>query len=157
MRLIRALPSTHHSVLWGCGASLCYYLITLDTFCRPKAVVDLLAHDVSLPNGAFPRGLRLRSTGRYQSVAVRHPLAPAALQVMLNTPRRRRENCSPSPATDCETASDVITPARVSHGNTLSPRYFYSTRRFVFWNAIPVPMHEIVARRDWACQSPPRR
>ena len=147
-----ALYLAHTALRLGDLEQACFYLIAFDTFCRPSEVLGLLATDVSLPNGAFPGGLRLRSTkrGRNQSVTIRHPLAAAALQALLDRPRdpsgklftisyhRLCNNLKRDQRHAGVAPKDFITPHCFRHGGSS------------FWNAMAVPIDDIIARGRWA-------
>ena len=147
-----ALLLAHTAMRAGDYEQACFYLIAFDTFCRPREILDLCADDVSLPNGNFPGGLRLRSAkrGRNQSVTIRHPLAAAALQLLIsrcahssgklfsipyhrlcNNLRRDQRKAGMAKA-------DFVTPHCFRHGGAS------------FWNAMAVPIDDIVARGRWA-------
>ena len=147
-----ALLLAHTALRAGDLEQACFYLVAFDTFCRPRELLDLRPDDVSLPNGSFPGGLRLRSTkrGRNQSVTLRHPIAAAALQALLSRPRdpsgrlfsityhRLFNNLRRDQRKAGVAQRDFITPHCFRHGGAS------------FWNAMAVPIDDIIARGRWA-------
>ena len=147
-----ALLLTHAALRAGDIEQACFYLLAFDTFCRPREILDLRAEDVSLPNGGFPGGLRLRSTkrGRNQSVTLRHPLAAAALQVLLA--KSGAPETKPFSTTYHRLCNNLRRDQRklgVSKENFITPHCFRHGGAS-FWNAMAVPIDDVIARGRWA-------
>ena len=129
-----------------------FCILAFDTFCRANELLKLVRDDVTLPSGDMPGGIRLRDTktGRNQSVTLRHPLAVAALRLLV------------------ETAKDPITPLfTISYPKLLSvlkstqQRMGVPANRIItphcfrhggasFWFTKSVPMQDIITRGRWA-------
>ena len=129
-----------------------FCIVAFDTFCRANELLKLVRMDVSLPAAGMPGGLRLRDTktGRNQSVTIRHPLAVAALQCLVD---KAEDSNSPlftiSYPKLLATLRNTQRRMGVPSNMMITPHCFRHGGAS-FWFTKSVPMQDIITRGRWA-------
>ena len=128
-----------------------FCIVAFDTFCRANELLKLVRDDVTLPAGEMPGGLRLRDTktGRNQSVTLRHPLAVAALRLLME---RAVEPNAPLFNISYAKLLAVLKQTQLKMGvppNRIITPHCFRHGGASFWFTKSMPMQDIITRGRW--------